>query len=720
MSLAAAAALVVPATGAAAATVDRQPAPEAARTFAAGAPGWTTAVTRGGLVCLPPIICPAVDQGFHAAGGTGGAGDGFIRTRAAQLAAVAATATGIWRSPAFTPAGPVDRATLGLALRSDVDGLIAVLPDVDLRVVLVDVADPDRSVTVLRRPLRDTAGFRRLSATLPAGAVVPGRSYRLELRTRLAAVAAVPLAVTTDFDDVELQLIDAEAPSGLTATVPAGAPRVTGSVDPHGQATTVTVDYGPTDAYGDSAGPAVVDGDGPQPFTIPLADLIPGATYHYRVTAENLDGSIATTDATFVAPVPPPDAPPMVTGPLNSRSRDVTYDAGAGVTSAEIEIRGPGIATPIVVADVVPLGTVQIALPDADGTYQVRVVRHGAGTTTSADVPVVLDRTPPSVAGVGLQVTPAVSTDPERTVTFQPPADAVSAEAQVLDAAGDPVGDPVPLLGTGGSVQLGPADGTYRVEVTFADAAGNTASVRSGDLVLGSGGPGTGGPGTGGPGTPGTPGTPGAPGAPGTGTAGGGAPGSLSDPGGYAGVLGACYRSTIAITHVSTRGRRVTISGVSAFAPRTALTVRAVRGKRLGRTASRADGSFRATVRRPAGMRGKRARVRVVVGSARSNAAFIRPVNAVRGLRVAGRTVTVRGRVDVKRLGKSLRFTARGGRGAAACAKGGRRLKVRRVRIDRRTGAYSLRVRVPAGSGRVAIRTRAFGRYTAYSTFGIR
>ncbi len=194
----------------------------------------------------------------------------------------------------------------------------------------------------------------------------------------------------------------------------------------------------------------------------------------------------------------------------------------------------------------------------------------------------------------------------------------------------------------------------------------------------------------------------------------------MSDPGGYASVLGACYRSTVAITHVGTRGRRVTISGVSAFAPGTAMSVRSVGGKRLGRTSSRADGSFRATVRRPAGMRGKRARVRVVVGTARSNAAFIRPVNAVRGLRVAGRTVTVRGRVDVKRLGGSLRFTARGGRGAAACAKGGRKLKVRRVRVDRRTGAYSLRVRVPAGSGRVAVRTRALGRYTAYSTFGIR
>ena len=351
LSLAAAAAVLVPATGAAAATVERQPAPEAARTFATGAPGWTSSVSRGGLVCLPPIVCPVVDRDFRPSGGTGGAGDGFIRTRAAQLAAVAATATGIWRSPAFTPAGPVDRATLGFALRSDVDGLIAVNPDVDLRVVLADVADPSRDVAVLQRPLWDTAGFTRVSATLPAGAVVPGRAYRLELRTRLAALAAVPLAVTTDFDDVELQLIDAEAPSGLTATVPPGAPRVTGSVDPHGQATSVTVDFGLTDAYGDSAGPVVVDGDGAQPFTIPLAHLTPGQTYHYRVTAENLDGSIATADATFVAPVPPLDAPPMVTGPLSSRSRDVTYDPGAGVTSAEIEIRGPGLATPIVVDD---------------------------------------------------------------------------------------------------------------------------------------------------------------------------------------------------------------------------------------------------------------------------------------------------------------------------------------------------------------------------------
>jgi hypothetical protein len=441
LSAATAAALAGPAA-AQAATADVQPSAAGARTFATGPAGWTSGVTRAGVVCLPAVTCPAVAQGFQPTGGTGGAADGFLRTRAAQLAQVAATATGTWRSPAFTAAGPVDRARLGLALRSHVDGLVAVNPDVDLRVVLVDTADASRNVNVLTRALGDTAGFTRLSATLPGGAVVSGRTYRLELRTRLAALVGVPLAVTTDFDDVALQLID---------------------------------------------------------------------------------------------------------------------DDGSG---------GPG-----------------------------------------------------------------------------------------------------------------------------------------------TGGPGAGGPGNGGPGS----------GTPGTGTGGGGgAPGTKSDPGGYASVLGACYRSSIAITGVRTRGHRVTLRGMSAFAPGTAMTVRTVGGRRLGATSGRADGTFRVSVRRPASMRGKRARVRVHAAGTRSNAAFVKPVNAVRELRVAGRTVTVRGHVDLARLGRSLRFAARGGRGPAACVRGGRKLKVRRVRVDRRTGAYSLRVRVPAGSGRLAVRTRALGRYTAYSTFGLR
>ena len=162
------------------------------------------------------------------------------------------------------------------------------------------------------------------------------------------------------------------------------------------------------------------------------------------------------------------------------------------------------------------------------------------------------------------------------------------------------------------------------------------------------------------------------------------------------------------------------VAGIAALPAGTRITVRAVGGRRLGGSAVRADGTFRATVRPPAARRGKQARVRAHAGARRSNAVFVKPANALTGLRVGARTVTVRGRVNVARLGAAVRFTARGGRGAAACARGGRKLDVRGVQVDRRTGAYRLSVRVPAGVGRVAVRTRALGRFTAYSAFGIR
>ena len=306
LSVAATAAILGPAAAAPAATVVSEPGPAGARTFADGAPGWTTRTDRNGF-CLP-LICPAVSQSPVLSGGTGGAGDGFIRTRIGRLVNVLSEAQGVWRSPAFTPAAPVDRATFSLALRSDVDGLVAVNADAALDVVLVDLSDPARSTSVLSRTLSDTAGFTGVSATLPEGAVVPGRSYRLEVRTRVGQLAAVPLVVTTDVDDVELQLADLLPPSDLSAAFPAGGvARVEGSVDPNGQATSVTVDYGTSAGYGSSAGPVQVTGDGAQAFTIPLAGLNPGTTYHFRAIATNLDGSISTSDGTFVAPGSPTD-----------------------------------------------------------------------------------------------------------------------------------------------------------------------------------------------------------------------------------------------------------------------------------------------------------------------------------------------------------------------------------------------------------------------------
>ena len=82
--------------------------------------------------------------------------------------------------------------------------------------------------------------------------------------------------------------------------------------------------------------------------------------------------------------------------------------------------------------------------------------------------------------------------------------------------------------------------------------------------------------------------------------------------------------------------------------------------------------------------------------------------------------VTVKGRVDVAQVGRRPVFTLTGGRGPAACGPRPVKLAVRgRVSFNRRTGAYTLRAKVPAGSGHVAVRAAVRGKIRSASLFGL-
>jgi hypothetical protein len=106
----------------------------------------------------------------------------------------------------------------------------------------------------------------------------------VQLDTVLTTNVSAVTSGTVDLDNVVLRLTDLAPPTGLTATFPAsGSPRIEGSVDPAGQTTSVTVEYGLTAAYGSTTSAVTVNGSGSQPFTIPLAGLTPGQTYDYRV-----------------------------------------------------------------------------------------------------------------------------------------------------------------------------------------------------------------------------------------------------------------------------------------------------------------------------------------------------------------------------------------------------------------------------------------------------
>ncbi len=115
-------------------------------------------------------------------------------------------------------------------------------------------------------------------------------------------------------------------------------------------------------------------------------------------------------------------------------------------------------------------------------------------TSTSSTVSAVLDRVAPSLTGLTLGVTPALSTVAQRTVAFVRPLDAATVTAQVIDAANADVGAPVTLAGNGGTVALGSTDGDYRVRLTFTDAAGNSVQTTSGTLTLDATAPGGGAP----------------------------------------------------------------------------------------------------------------------------------------------------------------------------------------------------------------------------------
>jgi hypothetical protein len=73
-----------------------------------------------------------------------------------------------------------------------------------------------------------------------------------------------------------------------------------GTVDPGYDATTVRIEYGTTTSYGFTAAAGTLPGDGfEHRADVELEELAPDTTYHYRVVAENAEGTTRGPDRTF-------------------------------------------------------------------------------------------------------------------------------------------------------------------------------------------------------------------------------------------------------------------------------------------------------------------------------------------------------------------------------------------------------------------------------------
>ncbi|MDA0179473.1 Ig-like domain repeat protein [Solirubrobacter phytolaccae] len=484
-----AAALFGPLQSANAAISSTYPTATDSRDFRSSNGSWSATASTGGLLCIPPLTCPAAAGEFVANGGTGGSSDGYIRATFVTAIGVASASEVTFRSPTFVAANANNSGTLSFNVRNGLGSLLTVLGGTaTVNAAIVDVNDPTRSVRLADTNIDGTAAFTPKQVSVPAGAVAAGRTYRLDLQVYFSAgVAALLQSGNVALDDVNLTTVKLQNPTSLSAVAStSGQVAINGSVNPNGLSTSVRVEYGTTAAYGTSVGPVVVTGTGAQAFSIPVAGLTAGTTYHYRTVAQNSDGTQTTSDATFTVPFVPANSAPNVTGALNSRSRTVTYDQVAGTTGVTIEVLNGDGTVAGSTADNDLNGNATITLPNTDGTYGVRIKRDGAGggQSTSTQVPALLDRSAPSTAGMNASVAPSLSSDRVRTVTFTMPVDAVSAEAQVIDSNGADVGSPVTATGGNASVTLGTPDGDYRVRVTVRDAAGNGADVVTNAVAL--------------------------------------------------------------------------------------------------------------------------------------------------------------------------------------------------------------------------------------------
>jgi hypothetical protein len=182
-----------------------------------------------------------------------------------------------------------------------------------------------------------------------------------------------------------------------------------GTVNANGSSTTVTFEYGFTNAYGNTvtATQSPVTGSSNTPVSIPLNGLTPGTTYHFRVKAVNCGGMVNGSDQTFTTSCQAPTATANAASGLtkytadlngsvnaNGSSTTVTFEYGLttsygnSVTAAQSPVTGTSNAP--VSADVSGL--------NPGTTYHFRVkAENCGGTVNSSDLTFTTSPEPKSI-----------------------------------------------------------------------------------------------------------------------------------------------------------------------------------------------------------------------------------------------------------------------------------------------------------------------------------
>lgn len=143
----------------------------------------------------------------------------------------------------------------------------------------------------------------------------------------------------TGSDGIFTTLCDAPiANAGITTGVSSTAATLNGNVRGRFSSTTVTFEYGTTEAYGFTAdaNPVTISGDSGTPVNAAISALSPNTLYHYRVKAVNCGGTTYSGDLSFTTSCTLPAATTNAASGISSSSATLNSTVNANNGSSTV------------------------------------------------------------------------------------------------------------------------------------------------------------------------------------------------------------------------------------------------------------------------------------------------------------------------------------------------------------------------------------------------